>query len=268
MEVQQIKGFLNTPPLWEGELLGIQQFNLPNIDLTGFVPQPIPQNIRLGHQVEHLYYQVLNHHKGYKVLLFNQPIKDASRTIGEIDFIVQDTETKKNIHIELTYKFYIIDLAIPEKINQLIGPNKRDSFAQKIEKIKYQQFTLLQSQEAIKTLENLHIDTNSLSSRTCFKAQLFYPYTSKKVQITPFNKNCIYGYWIGFHDFDATDFHHYLYYLPSKKEWIIRPHENVSWRTHQEISPEIKKRHTQLNSPMVWMKRSNQQFEKFFIIFW
>tara|TARA_R110002051_G_scaffold130577_2_gene204435 strand:- start:43039 stop:43848 length:810 start_codon:yes stop_codon:yes gene_type:complete len=268
MEEQQIKGFLDTPALWEGELFGVDQFQLPNIDLTGFVAQPIPQNIRLGHQVEHLYYQVLHHHKRYQVLLFNQPIKSESRTIGEIDFIVQDTETNKLIHIELTYKFYIIDLSIPEKINQLIGPNKRDSFAQKIEKIKYQQFTLLQTNEAIQTLEDLHIDTTDISSRTCFKAQLYAPYTSNKIDILPFNNNCIYGYWLGFHDFDTIEFHHHLYYLPTKKEWIIRPHENVTWHTHQEISIEIKKRHMQLNSPMVWMKKYNQSFEKFFIIFW
>lgn len=46
---KQILGFFNTPPLWIGEQFGIRQFEFPDIDLDSFVPESIPNNIRLGY---------------------------------------------------------------------------------------------------------------------------------------------------------------------------------------------------------------------------
>lgn len=268
MELEQIKGFLNTPALWQGKLFEVDQFNFLKMNLDDFCPQAIPQNIRLGHQVEHIFYQLLHHDKTYEILLFNQAIKNEIRTLGEIDFILKDTVSKEIIHIELTYKFYIIDLTIEDKIHQLIGPNKRDSFYDKIEKIKNKQFKLLHTKEAANLLHNNKIAIKKNSSKTVFKAQLFKPYKANNLNIAPFNNDCICGYWLRMRDFDTLEFNSQHFYLPSKKEWIIAPHENVVWSSFKNIKTEIEESHKRNHSPMVWMKKSQQEFEKFFIIFW
>ncbi len=266
MELQQIKGFLDTPLLWDGKLLGVEQFIFKNPDIQSFEAQVIPQNIRLGHQVEHIFYQLLDHNQNYEILLFNQPIKNENRTIGEIDFIIRDTQTQEIIHIELTYKFYIVDITISEKIHQLTGPNKRDSFHDKLQKIKQHQFKLIQSKETLNLFKTRSIDSKKIISKTFFKAQLFLPYKSAKINITPFNSACICGFWLRLEDFESAFFYKELYYLPSKREWIIAPHKDVAWKTYKETCIIIKERHSQNNSPMVWVRRNSTLFDKFFVV--
>ena len=87
----QCLGFLNTPPLWEGKQFDIQQFEFPSIDLSSFQPEPLPQNIRLGHQVEYIFKQLIEHSAQYNILVYNLPIRKEKRTLGEIDFILKVT---------------------------------------------------------------------------------------------------------------------------------------------------------------------------------
>ena len=268
MILKQFKDFINTPNLWESNLLEVEQFEIPEINLNLFNPKPIPQNVRLGHQIEYIFHQLIEYSGQYRILLFNQPVKNENRTIGEIDFILKNQIDDSILHIELTYKFYIIDEALSNPILQLIGPNRKDSFFDKINKIKNHQFKLIQKEETIKILKYNEIETNDIVSQACFKAQLFIPFHKKDVNITPFNKECIYGFWIKKVDFSGIDFLNNKYYLPLKKEWLINPYENVIWKTHELISIEIDQQHLQLKSPMVWMKNSSNEIEKAIIVWW
>mgnify|MGYP003639546476 CR=1 FL=1 len=268
MELEQSRVFLDTPALWESSFFNVEQFKFPEIDLTNFKPKPIPQNIRLGHQIEHLFFQLLEFSKIYKVVLFNQPIKRDKITIGEIDCIVQHIKNQSIIHIELTYKFYIIDNSITEIIHQLIGPNQKDSFYKKLQKIKIKQFKLIHTKEVYNILKYNNIDTINITSKVCFKAQLFTPYHNKNIIISPFNEKCIAGYWLRLKDFNTTEFKNKEYYLPSKQEWILKPHDNLAWKSFSDIILVICERLNNQNSPMVWMKTSTTILEKFFIVFW
>jgi len=268
MELEQAKGFLNTPSLWEGTLFEMAQFDFPEIDFTHFTPTAIPKNIRLGHQIEHLFYQLLAFSKAYKIILFNQPIKRDKITIGEIDYIVQNTENESITHVELTYKFYIIDPTIPETIHQFIGPNRRDSFYEKLEKIKNKQFKLIHTSEAINELKGNGINIKKIVSKVCFKAQLFTPYHQKEINCAPFDVKCIVGYWLRLNDFYRSEFCTKEFYLPTKPEWILAPHTQVAWQSFTTILLAILERHAQKNAPMVWMKKSTTSVEKFFVVWW
>ena len=147
--MKRFEAFLNTPPLWTGTAFGLKQFELPKIDLSSFVPQYIPENLRLGHQVEYIFEQLLTHSGAYEVLLHNLQIQRDKITIGELDFILKPQIKKNNyttpsklIHLELTYKFYLIDPSIPETINQLVGPNRGDAFHSKLQKTKSKQLPI------------------------------------------------------------------------------------------------------------------------------
>ncbi|WP_299534175.1 DUF1853 family protein [Ulvibacterium sp.] len=268
MDQKQFYGFLNTPPLWQNVQFGIQQFTFPKIDLNHFSTQPIPKRIRLGHQMEHVFKQFMAHSDSYEILLHGVPVKRGNRTIGEIDFILMEVQIQKLIHVELTYKFYLIDPEISEPIHRLIGPNRRDMFFTKIEKIKDQQFPLLHSHEGIIALSGKAIDSKKIEHQVCFKAQLFAPYRNTEVHIRPLNQGCIFGYWLRFDDFNTKDFWSNTYYIPFKSEWVVVPHKDVPWSSHHQILMELNLGMLSKNAPMVWMKKPNGQFDKFFVVWW
>ncbi|MDB2606600.1 DUF1853 family protein [Zobellia sp.] len=261
-------GFLGTPPLWKGNAFGIEQFVFPEVNLNRFLPKPIFKKIRLGHQMEHVFTQLLVRNNTYDLVLHNQPVKDGNRTIGEIDFILKHRETAQLIHVELTYKFYIIDPSISEPIHRLVGPDRRDMFFTKMEKIRDKQFPLLHSKNGIRTLSEKNIHHEEIAHQACYKAQLFMPYTDDKVDITPLNTSCVYGYWVKFEDFEKDAFKNYKYYIPSKSEWVIAPHKKVRWTSHFETLMEVNLRTLNKNAPMLWMKKSDSKFEKFFVVWW
>jgi len=261
-------GFLNTPPLWQRTQFGIQQFEFPEIDLSTFQPEAIPERIRLGHQMEHVFKQLIEHSQDYEIVLHNLPVKNENRTLGEIDFILKDVRSQALLHIELTYKFYIIDPEISEPIHQLMGPNRRDMFFTKMEKIKNEQFQLLHSKEGSKALHDNNIDSTKISHQTCYKAQLFEPYGVGSVTIRPLNTNCFKGYWLRFENFKTTEFKPYAFYIPFKSQWVIEPHDTVPWTSHFETLMYLNIRMLKENAPMVWLKKSETEFEKFFVVWW
>ncbi len=268
MLTAQCIGFLNTPPLWENNQFGIQQFEFPNLELQSFQPQPIPQHIRLGHQMEYVFKQLVAYSEAYEVVLHNLPIRQGKKTIGEIDFILKDKANQKLIHVELTYKFYIIDPEITEPLHQLIGPNKHDAFFAKMQKIKNKQFKLLHSEEGINELNNNNIEHLEVESQCCFKAQLFQPYGSAASTMHPLNENCIVGYWVRFEVFNSSEFKNYQFYIPNKSQWASAPHHQVEWQSHAEIIPEVKLRMDHKRSPMLWVRKSQGKLEKLFVVWW
>ena len=265
---RQIAGFLQTQTLWTKTQFGIRQFEFPQIDLTHFTPTPIPQRIRLGHQMEHVCKQLLDASDTYEILVYNLPVRKGKQTLGEIDYILRDTATGQIIHLELTYKFYIIDLQISEPIHQLMGPNRRDMFFTKMEKIKNEQFGLLHSPAGQKTLAEKGIPTQEIQHQTCYKAQLFELYQSDPINLRPLNPKCIVGYWLRLGELRAADFKTFEFYIPYKTEWVVAPHDDVTWLSHYEALLEINIRLLKQNAPMLWIKKGTDTFEKCFVVWW
>lgn len=265
---QQIQGFLQTPPLWTKIQFGMRQFEFPEVDLTHFQPKPIPQKLRLGHQMEQVCKQLLDHSPTFEVLLYNEPVRQEKQTIGEIDYILKNNTTGKFVHVELTYKFYIINPVISEPIHQLMGPNRRDMFFTKMEKIKNEQFQLLYSTSAQQLLAEKGLQDKELEHQTCYKSQLFEPYRSKPLNIRPLNPNCIMGYWLRLADLQTDRFKAFEFYIPFKTEWVVKPHNKVPWISHFETLMEVNLRLLKQNAPMVWVKKSESQIKKFFVVWW
>ncbi len=261
--------FIETPPLWKGTKFDITQFIFPVIDLSQFIFEPIPDKIRLGHQMEHIFHQLVSHSKEFKVLAHNLPVKDENRTIGEIDFILQHTLSKEFIHVELTYKFYLLDSMISkDSIHQLIGPNRKDTFFKKAEKIKHKQFQLLHTPEGIEVLKDLNIDHKTIQHKACFKSQVFVPYQYNEILTTSLNNACIVGFWINSKGFNTSIFQQFQYFMPIKSEWILQPSKNTLWKSHQEIMAEINNYLKANRAPMIWIKKSDTVFDKCFVVWW
>ncbi|MEP2239778.1 MAG: DUF1853 family protein [Maribacter sp.] len=238
------------------------------VDLNEITPIAIPEKLRLGHQMEYVCKQLLDESDAYEVLLHNMPIRDGKQTIGEIDFIVKEIATKQLIHVELTYKFYLIDTAIENPIHQLVGPNRSDAFYKKLEKIKNNQFSLIHTRIGSAALLDKGIDATQVKQQVCYKAQLFQPYKNASLAISPINSHCIVGYWLRMAEFNTPEFVDYKFYMPTKSEWVFNPFNEVVWVSHSTIINAIKERLQNKSSPMVWVKKRDSEFEKCFVVWW
>ena len=260
-------GFLSTPPLWKNQQFGLQQFEFPDVELSRAATIDLPTNLRLGHQMEHVFEHLISNSEEYEVILSNLLIEEGRIRIGELDFVLKDFKKEKYFHVELAYKFYIINPEISEPIYRLMGPNKRDMFHTKLDKLKKKQLPLLHHDRLLPYWETHAINPTEIEQQCCFKAQLFEPF-EERTSIRPLNGDCISGKWIRFDDFNTKDFGTTEYYIPRKLEWVVAPHSNVHWMTHFETLMEVNLRMVKENAPMLWAKRPSGEIEKLFVVWW
>ncbi len=265
---QMARAFLMTPPLWTRSQFGLQQFPFPEIDLTRVRPISFESGMRLGHKMERIFTALLQGQDTYELIRENVLIKKDKKTLGEIDFLLKDMRHDGRLHLELTYKFYLIDMDISEPIYRLVGPNRRDMFYTKLEKLRESQLTLPHTNEGTKTLRALEMEPELLEQQVCFKAQLFRPFHSVQLGIRPLNKSCIAGTWMRFKDFESAEFKAHQYYFPSKEEWVILPYNTKDWIPHFNAMVELNLRMLRQNSTLVWMRKNEGRLEKFFVVWW
>lgn len=247
---------------------GLRQFEFPKIIFNNLETEVIPSKLRLGHKIEYIFLQLLQHSQEYKVIAHNIPIRKNKVSMGEIDFLLQNTVNKEFTHVELTYKFYLIHQNSTSIEHQLIGPNQRDTFIAKQHKIINHQIPLLKTPEAISILKKININTTELQHKVCFKSQLFIPHTTGKLNLGPLNTKCIAGKWISHLKFKSGNFSNFNYYVPSKPEWLLVPHQDVEWLTYNEVIGFISKKLEDNYSPLLWVKNKDSKIEKWFIVWW
>tara|TARA_Y100001954_G_scaffold196733_1_gene213249 strand:+ start:7703 stop:8044 length:342 start_codon:yes stop_codon:yes gene_type:complete len=101
---QHVRGFLNSPSL-KGLIHSVTDFKLEK--LAKIPSYEFPPNPRLGKRVEFILKQLLLNGQNYTLLGDNIVLKNKKRTIGEVDFLLQQSNV--NIHLELAFKFYLFD---------------------------------------------------------------------------------------------------------------------------------------------------------------
>jgi len=268
MNQQLCLGFYKTEPLWINEQFGVTQFEFPEINLNSFKASNIPEQLRLGHKMEHVFEQLIQFSNEWEIIAKNLLVDRGNVRVGELDFLVRHELSKISYHVELAYKFYIINPEITEPIHRLMGPNRRDMFYTKLDKLKEKQFPLIFNEELHEELKSIKLNVDTVKQQACFKAQLFSPYGRNGVLIRPLNKNCIEGSWIRFDDFNTAEFKKSEYYIPFKQEWVITPSENRAYVSHYHTLLDINLRMLKENAPMLWMKRPDGTLEKLFVVWW
>lgn len=224
-----------------------------------------PKNSVLGMQAEACFKAYLKESKNYELLVANLQIHGEKATLGELDYIVRNLKTEEIVHIELACKFYLYDENVDtSEEEKWIGPNRKDTLFDKLEKLKLKQFPLLYKAKTIQKLQNLGIEIPT-SQQLCLKAFLFLP---KKMSPEIFPKHfqdCIVGYYIKPSDFeeDGTA----LYAIPNKKEWLLPADKINNWHKFSEIKQLIETQLKIKKSPLVY-KKTPHKIERFFIIWW
>jgi hypothetical protein len=203
------------------------------------------------------------------MIAHNLPIYEDKITKGEIDFLVDDLTSNLVMHIELVYKFYLLDSPDDSmKNDQWIGPNRKDSLVLKVDKTNRHQLPLLKSSLCKKPLEILGLNQENVEQRVWFKAQLFTPYLHEFKWKSDLNKKCNEGFWCRMEDFKKFASDEDSFCIPEKKNWMVNPELNENWYSKDSTLNEIKKYLDVQRSPMCWMKNKEGQTKKFFIVWW
>ncbi|MFO7720908.1 MAG: DUF1853 family protein [Gillisia sp.] len=271
---RQLQGFVKTPPLWKNQdFFGLQQFEFPEfslpeaIDLQKALPE-LETNYVLGKRMERFFEFLLKNSRNIKVLKSNIQIQQKKITLGELDFLAEDIILDQKHHIELVYKFYVYDPSFENELDRWIGPNRKDSLLQKIEKLKQRQFPILFKPETIKALSLLDLKAEEFAQSVCFKASLFIPKGMEYTHSMQLNKKCISGFWLHFEAFTAEEYSGYNYYIPIKQDWPVHPEFSEKWVSYAAIKEEILFQHQKKRSPLVWIRKNSREFERMFIVWW
>ncbi len=270
--LNQFNGFINTNDIFNSQTAAIKRFEFPEIKITDALLKDLddlhhPRNSVLGKRMEGFFEIAIRHSTRYELIASNIQIIAEKRTIGELDFLVFDRERSKPLHIELVYKLYVYDPRLSPEINKWIGPNRRDSFPEKLDKLNSRQFPLLYYPETQNFLKELKLNVEDIEQQLCFKAQLFLPDSSDLIESPVINPNCITGKWFSLQNFKNYPWEDNLFYCPKKSAWSCDPGSNSDWYGYEELLNNIHSLFEENKAPLVWMKSKNS-FHRFFIVWW
>lgn len=270
--LDQFKGFLQTEDIFLTHPGELNSFDFPEIKITDALKDDLntldhPRNSVLGKRMESFFEIAIKYSDRYELIASNIQVIEDKRTIGELDFLVFDKKISKPLHIELVYKLYVYDPELSPEVNRWIGPNRRDSFSEKMDKLNSRQFPLLYSPEALSYLEELNLDSAEIEQQLCFKAQLFLPENSTFNRSGLINSSCLTGKWFSFQDFKNSGWQNNLFFSPLKKDWSCNPERNSEWHSYDELLIKIHQLFEKKKAPLVWMK-TKDSFYRFFIVWW
>ena len=261
LQKRRYLGYQNTPFLWSNKLFGLSMFEIEVGNNNDFRSIQNP-NIRLGKLTEEFVLSDLR--ENCKILASNLQIFREKVTIGELDALIELHKLK--IHLEIVFKFYLYDPSIQEKYERWIGPNKKDSLMQKVSKLQNKQLPLLYEKESTKLLQELDLDIEEFQQKVHFKAQLFIPINTTNFDTASLNKECIKGFYLKRNE--LNEFKNYSFYIPTKLDWLIEPHEDVRWLLFSEFKENISPMLENKISPLCWFKSPELSIAKIFVVWW
>ena len=267
----QLKGFLEDTYLAiVGDIIGLENFKLPKISFSekDMAQLNMPERLRLGNRLERFFAYIIQQSELYELVAENIQVFEDKQTIGELDFILYDKQQEKHIHIELGGKLYLYDPYKKEELARWIGPNRRDSLLKKTAKLQEKQFPLLYNDASKMIFDLLQIDIKSIAQQVCLKARMFVPKPLFYNKFKYVEASNIKGYYINLVDFTISDYGDYDFFLPEKQDWIVAPNYGEVWLSYAEIFQLISDSLQNKMSPLIWLKKSETEFETFFVTWW
>jgi hypothetical protein len=267
----QYQGFIDTPSLFidvgsflKHPLLAIEEV----LFFEGELQEP-KKNTMLGKRAEFFFKQLIKYSKQYKLLADGIQVFKDKRTVGELDFILQHRKSMKIFHTELTYKFYAYDPNIASTaIEKWIGPNRKDTLVQKLDKLNSRQFPLLFTKETQQRFKKLNLPLDGIAQRLVFKAQLFVPENTVLSLFPSFNKNAIRGNYMRLEALTNKISRNSSFFLPKKQDWMLAAENNRTWLDFSEIEKELANSLEAQKSRIVWSKDGSHDYKTQLIVWW
>ncbi len=261
----QYQGYVNTPFLWldSFSIMEIEQMELIDTKISVF-DKKLPNNLLLGKRVERFISHQIQQFDSIEVLCENVQIQNGKLTVGELDAIIKANDTP--IHLEMVYKFYLHDETVGEtELNHWIGPNRKDSLIEKLNKLKNKQFPLLYNEHTKPILEEYGLEPQTIQQKVLFKAQLFKPY-QKEITFNQLNSDCLAGFYIKHQELEY--FTKCKFFIPKKVDWLIEPYTQIDWSSFDDFSKAISEYMNTQRAPLCWIKHPNGTLQKFFVVWW
>ena len=135
------------------------------------------KSTRLGLRFEmFMWFWLLDHrYHAYVLLGHSIQIIDGSRTIGELDFLIKNTETNQVEHWEVALKYYLGETDL--SLTTWYGLNRTDTLNRKLKHFTQKQFQFQQA-----------LDTDIQMRYAVLKGQLFLPLKNSFVDVGDFNQ--------------------------------------------------------------------------------
>ncbi len=224
----------------------------------------IPHEVRLGKLVEHYAFYEFKQAGEIELLHKNIQVIENKVTLGELDCLIK--HNNQLIHLEVVYKFYLYDETVgTEELDHWIGPNRNDHLVKKLTKLQSKQLPLLHHPTTQKHLQELGLNSEDFLQRVDFRAQLFIP-LNKSITSSNLNQQCISGFYIRLNELD--NFTNNQFYIPTKLDWLIEPHEKVKWIEINTFKQELNDLLNAKKSPLCWLKTTEGMLQKFFVVWW
>lgn len=193
---------------------------------------------RLGHRFETLLSYFFNNSARYQILAQNLQVQNEERTIGEFDFIIQDTVLNKTQHWEVACKFYL-GLGDTTCINNWHGPMLKDRLD-----IKFNQMQCKQSQLSNHPAAALYLKAHGINidQHVCLmKGRLFHPIDSTRRHTpTPVSSDHQYGWWARPDEFiQHFKQPHYRWLILNKGQWFASQRYDpnaISYNSHELLN--------------------------------
>ncbi len=69
-------------------------------------------------------------------------------------------------------------------------------------------------------------------------------------------------------DFLSEKYHQYEYFIPEKQDWLVEPKNGEVWFSFEIVLQSILLHFKDCKNPLVWIKKSDTEFEKCFVVDW
>tara|TARA_R100000935_G_scaffold57981_1_gene93428 strand:- start:280 stop:1113 length:834 start_codon:yes stop_codon:yes gene_type:complete len=269
----QLSGFINTPSLFLNNLYtGIQPFHLipdTNLEIREILSKiEFPVKLVMGKRMEFFFKAAIIFNPQLQLLANNIQIHQNKITLGELDYLVNDLQSQKILHIELMYKIYVYDPNIQTEMKRWIGPNRKDSLIEKLDKVKNKQLPLLYSIPARPFLKTLEISAENIEQQICYKAKLFIPKHLEGQDFPYVNNKCIAGYYYNLQQFIEEFQDNDQFYAPEKQDWPSHPESNTNWVSYKKIIKEIRIIHLKKKAPLIWIQKNSGEYESTLVVWW
>ena len=192
---QALLASLRHAPLLVGDLpeaasLDRSLFGRPDSDVA------LNENQKLGHLYEDALCLLLQASKRLELLADHVQVFDAGGiTLGEMDTILQDRQRGCFLQLELAVKFY---LAVPTAAGwKFPGPDPKDNWLRKLQRLRERQFTLAARPEA-KVLLHERWGIDQIEVRQLIYGCIFYPLDASISATLPegVRADCRKGHWL------------------------------------------------------------------------
>lgn len=205
-----------------------------------------PGDHRVGRYFERLIEHHIRQQPDWVLLHCGQQIKEAGRTVGELDFVFR--AGRDVYHVETAVKFYLYLANRTCGGSQFVGPNSKDNFEAKLHRLLTHQLPLSKIRQPDVTIRQPHV-----------KGIIFYPFDGPDPDNLPAGMSPHHQRGVWFHAAHLPEFlarrpdpQRTLFHIHCKPHWLAAPTDSSTVLTGVDLAKFVSRHfQTSPNRPLM-----------------